>query len=1110
MNSNYNLLIQKIDEFIRKYYKNLLVKGALYSAAIVGFGFLLVNFLEYFSWFGTTIRTILFYTFTALLVGIIIRFIAIPLFKLLKIGRVISHEQAAVIIGNHFADVKDVLLNTLQLKQLENESPGNAALIEAGIDQKINQLKPISFSSAVDLKKNRKYLRFALPPLILIAALFLISPSTITGPSERIIHHSRVFEKPAPFIVEVLNKDLQAVQQSDYTIDVKISGDNIPDKFFIETGGNSFSMVKENNLSYHYTFRNIRQNTRFVITADDYNSREYNINVLPRPSMLSFEVSAAYPSYTGRKNETLENTGDLTVPFGTQLNWKFYTRDTKKLLFTLNGKINEIGNINSNSVSFSSRMMSSAAYSVKVINDYFTSTDSLYYQINVIPDLYPSIDMEESRDSVYENRLYYRGTIKDDYGFSKLNLKYRIKHKDDQTAGPENAVEIAFDRASLQQQFYYFLDISTLNVTPGDEISYYFEVWDNDGVSGAKSTKSSVKEFKVPTDEEIAEMNEKKSDEVVDKMESSIQQAKKLQKLAEDLTKKLVDKKEVGWQEKQQMQQLLDQQQQLQKQVEELKRQNEINNFQQEQFMEWDPNLLEKQRQLDELFNTVLPDEIKTLYEEMQKLIDKADKDKMNEMLDKMKNDNKSLEKSLDRNLELFKQLAFEKKLEETIDRLDKLAEEQSELAKQAENNIDENIKQKQDELNRKFEDLQRQLDELEKDNKELEEPNDMPDTDKQQEEISDEMQNSSNSLNQGNKKNASKSQNSASQKMKSLKQSLLDFQSDMQQQNDGEDIESMRKILDNLIRVSFNQEDLMNRVNATNTVSPKYVELIQDQKKLKDNMQMIEDSLYSVAKRQPNIQQFVFKEIDNINLNIDGAIEALNSRAVAVARSKQQFAMTSINNLALMVAEALKETEKNSSQNSGSCSKPGGSSPKGSKSNKMKSMRDLQESLNKQLQQLKEQMDKPGGMPQGGKGGMSEQLARMAAEQEALRRQMQQMSEEMGNDGSSEGKLMKEAMQKMDQTETDLVNKRLTIETLRRQQEIVSRMLESEKAMMQREQDFKRESNEGADKISNTAKMYFEKNADKKSDNELIRTVPPAFKPFYKRKANEYFITIQ
>ena len=118
MDNNYNLLIRKIDEFIRKYYKNLLVKGALYSAAIVGFGFLLVNFLEYFSWFGTTIRTILFYTLTALLLGIIVRFIAIPLFKLLKIGKIITHEQAAVIIGNYFSDVKDVLLNTLQLKQL--------------------------------------------------------------------------------------------------------------------------------------------------------------------------------------------------------------------------------------------------------------------------------------------------------------------------------------------------------------------------------------------------------------------------------------------------------------------------------------------------------------------------------------------------------------------------------------------------------------------------------------------------------------------------------------------------------------------------------------------------------------------------------------------------------------------------------------------------------------------------------------------------------------------------------------------------------------------------------------------------------------------------------
>jgi len=40
---------------------------------------------------------------------------------------------------------------------------------------------------------------------------------------------------------------------------------------------------------------------------------------------------------------------------------------------------------------------------------------------------------------------------------------------------------------SLQRdQFYYFWDLSRLGVTAGDEIEYYFEVWDNDGVHGAK------------------------------------------------------------------------------------------------------------------------------------------------------------------------------------------------------------------------------------------------------------------------------------------------------------------------------------------------------------------------------------------------------------------------------------------------------------------------------------------------------------------------------------------------------------------------------------------------------------------------------------------------
>ena len=111
-----NILIIKLDEFIRKFYKNQLIKGVFYSGSILLGGFLTMVFLEYFGEFNSLIRGVLFFGFLFTSVFIFIKLIAIPLLKLNKIGKIISYNQAAAIIGNHFTNVQDKLLNVLQLQ----------------------------------------------------------------------------------------------------------------------------------------------------------------------------------------------------------------------------------------------------------------------------------------------------------------------------------------------------------------------------------------------------------------------------------------------------------------------------------------------------------------------------------------------------------------------------------------------------------------------------------------------------------------------------------------------------------------------------------------------------------------------------------------------------------------------------------------------------------------------------------------------------------------------------------------------------------------------------------------------------------------------------------
>jgi hypothetical protein len=84
--------------------------------------------------------------------------------------------------GTHFKEVSDVLLNTLQLNSLAAETTQQEELILASINQKVEKLKPIPFATAIDLSKNRKYLYYALPPVLILLLFLLFSPKAITGP----------------------------------------------------------------------------------------------------------------------------------------------------------------------------------------------------------------------------------------------------------------------------------------------------------------------------------------------------------------------------------------------------------------------------------------------------------------------------------------------------------------------------------------------------------------------------------------------------------------------------------------------------------------------------------------------------------------------------------------------------------------------------------------------------------------------------------------------------------------------------------------------------------------------------------------------------------------
>ena len=1060
----------------------------------------------------------MFYSFVVSTLYLLANFVVIPLSQLYKFGKVIDHNQAAEIIGNHFDEVKDKLINVLQLerKALQNKN----TLLLASIDQKSLELKPVAFSGAVDFSENKQHLKFLFIPLLLLVGISIVSPKIFTVGTERLVNHGVYIAPVAPFTMDVQNNELSVLKNKDFNLFVEVSGDQLPDKVYIEHSGNKYPLSKTDKRSYSYSFKNVQEQKDFKLYASGFYSKNHELNVVPNPILTDFSVNINYPKYLNKPNVVLQNTGDLILPEGTEVRWSIKAEDADFVYFVMADN-SELLKPSNNQFFQQIVAKENAGYSIIPSNSFVPFGDTIQYGLQVVPDKFPSIQVDERQDSIDDNRFYFKGGVSDDYGFSSLSFNYQITTENDSFPGRGElkSISIPISASSTADVFFHFWNLEELNIQPGDDIVYYFEVWDNDGVNGRKPSKTSLKTFKSKSIDERNGAAEKSNKDIKKNLSESISDAKQIQKDLEELKKKLSEKKKVGWEEKEKMRELLEKQKELEKKVNEIQKENEKSNNQQNEYKKYNEDVLQKQEQLQKLFDELMTDEMKEMMEKLQEMMEKMDKNMMESEMEKMDMSNKDLEKELDRSLELFKQMEFEEKLDEVKKKLDELADKQNELAEDTKNKKEDNdaLKEKQDKLNEEFEKVKEELDKLEELDKDLEKPNGMEDTKKDQEQISEDMKESSEQLENKKNKKSSDSQKDAAQKMSEMAQKMGAMQQEAQDQ--GEDMDALRQLLDNLLHLSFEQEALMTKYKKMDRKSPEYVAVTQEQKKLKDDAKMIEDSLFALSKRVVQLESTINKEIGLINNNMDKTIEFMAERQTPMAAARQQYVMTSMNNLALLFDEALQQMQAQAKKKpgEGSCDKPGG---KGQPKPGMGSIKKMQKSLQKQLEEMKKAMEegtkpggkKPGKLPGKGKGegggmpggqGMSESLAKMAAKQAKIREELNKLKKGSGAGGINELSKM------MEQTETDIVNKRITQQTINRQKEILTRLLESEKADREREWDDKRESKEGNVQIKGNPKLFFEYNKQKEREVDLIKTTPPNLNNFYKKKVTEYFQNI-
>ena len=908
--SNFDTIKNKLEQFIKRYYTNELLKGAILFFAI-GLLYLMVTlFVEYVLWLNPTARTILFWTFIAVELALFVKFIAIPLAHLFNLRKGINFETASKLIGNHFPEVNDKLLNVLQL----NKNPQQSDLLIASIEQKSQELQPIPFKSAINFKSNTKYLKYAAIPIAILLLSFITGKINWFSDSyERVVNYQTAYEPPAPFQFFVLNESLQAIENKDFKLSVSTVGNVIPENAQIKFNGQSYFLQQLAAGEFQYTFSLPKEAVEFTLSANDVTSKPYTLNVVNTPNLVNFEMVLDYPSHTKKRDEVLKSTGSAVIPEGTNVTWRAKTKATTGVHIyaedTLSFKARDNGNFEA-----SKRLYKNLNYSITTSNDDLKDYENLAYNINVVRDIYPELSIKIQKDSIDQQSLYFYGQANDDYGLTKLQLVYYPS--DDESKKVVESISIS------KSNFSEFVSAfpNQFNLEEGVSYQLYFEVYDNDALHNYKRTKSSVFSYRKLTKDEEEQKQLNEQNETIKDISKTFDKLQEQDKKLEELSKTQKEKESLNFNDKKKFEDFLKRQknqEQLMKNFNK-KLQDNLEEFQ-------------KDEKKDDQFKEALKERLKEneeqlkkdeeLLKELEELKDKINKEEFTQKLEELAKQNKNKKRSMKQLLELTKRFYVMKKAEKISSELEKLAEEQEKLSEKDK----ENTKEAQEKLNEEFNKLQKDLEDLKREDRQLQKPMKINRDEFLEDEIKFDQKEAKESLEKKEESESKDQEQEAQEQEKKAKEKQKKAAKKMKQMSDmlklaagggsggdqmSEDIDALRQILENLLLYSFDQEALMNTFESIDINNNKYGKYIIEQSNLREHFEHIDDSLFSLSLRQPKISEKVNAQITDVYFNIDKALEQLSENRLYQGVGAQQYAVTATNELASFLSDVLDNME--------------------------------------------------------------------------------------------------------------------------------------------------------------------------------------------------------
>jgi hypothetical protein len=981
--------------------------------------------------------------------------------------------QLSKIVGLKIPEVKDDLINFLQIYENKGITVSNPIkylslkqLATSFIDKNFEQV--LSYSP---LKRNLRNLSTATFGFLVI---FLLFPSSAKLSLQKIAHPTKSFQQPLPVKLISLSENQSVLKNDPLTLRGEFDG-IVPTKLWVilksypensaepviermeinQISGNRFQhVIKHVKQPFSYWFEAILDIREFSDRIAK--SEVYAVKVVERPYIRELQVRLIYPAYTklGIKDLAV-NEGEIAALKGTKVELRILANkmlQSAKIEFSDSTKI--LAKVIGNRASAEFVVQKDGEYSLAIIDkDNIGNYQPIRYAIIALQDEMPFVEIIRPGEDLElgdELEIPLLINLKDDYGFN--NLKLKGLHMKAGSTGDSAAFEITvpFQVISSGKAIADFTwDLSGFYLAPEDYIEYFAEVTDNDFVTGPKKSRTQIYILRLPSLKEILERTDEQLSEQLEETEDVVTESKKLKEELKEIQRELKKENELSWERKQQLQEKVQSQKEQLEKMEALQQKLEetINQLEEQDILS--PETLEKYAELQKMMEELATPEMLEALQKMQEALEKAD---MNELKDAMEKFEFSVEKfaeQIERTYELFKRVQLEQRMDELNKMAEHLLENQKQINEQLKNEAlspetKNQLARQEENLAKESEQMKQALEQAAKEFREM-----MPEiSDKlaknrefmEQSLLSEQMENMQQQIASQQQEAAKQSGEEIQRKLEQLQSSMQRSRQQMQQQQKQELMQAMQKVQQDLLHASFRQEQLMEKSRQTSMVSQQLNQLAKEQAQMRENTAAIVKQLLQIANKSFFIRPEMNQLMRSILENTEDAIQNLANRNPRAAAGAQQKALGNYNQAVLSMQ---------SSMNSMMQAQSGTGFEQFMQ--QLQQMAGQQGQVNQETMGLFQQGQRPGGKVPG------EQLAKMAAQQRAIQKSLEKLTGEIGNRKDVLGRL-DELSQEMEKVIQDLQKQQVNPKVIERQQRILSRMLEAQKSVREKERSQKRE----------------------------------------------------